>query len=309
MAHYVIHASRLLGYRAPAPEYVPLAGAARIAAWLAEARANGPSAWLNTNAASAVRVAMAAKEMGLDISGSLFRCGGEPLTPGKEKVIEDSGCRVVCHYSMGEIGRIGIACAKAQAVDDVHVLSDKIAVIRHAKPMTPKNEVLVNFYTTLLATPPKLMLNVESGDHGVLERRSCGCVWDRLGYNLHFHTIRSYEKLTSEGMNFLGSGLIQLVEEVLPEHFGGYPTDYQFVEVEEDGLPKVELVVSPRVGKVSESDIVTVVLQYLDRIHGQAGHYGDPWREAKTLRVTRQEPYATGSSKVLALHVPQLKSP
>ena len=53
---------------------------------------------------------------------------------------------------------------------------------------------------------------------------------EALGYTTHIHTIRSWEKLTSEGMTFCGHDLIRLIEEVLPARFGGRPTDYQFVE-------------------------------------------------------------------------------
>jgi hypothetical protein len=60
------------------------------------------------------------------------------------------------------------------------------------------------------------MLNVESDDYGVVEERACGCALAEFGFNLHLHTIRSHEKLTSEAMNFLGHDLIRVVEEVLP---------------------------------------------------------------------------------------------
>jgi hypothetical protein len=114
---------------------------------------------------------------------------------------------------------------------------------------------------------------------------------------------RGYEKLTSEGMNFLGSDVIRLVEEILPKHFGGYPTDYQFLETEENGLPKVNLVVSPRVGLVEEDFIVAVVIDSLNAVIDGSDDYAGRWREGNTLRVLRQEPYSTGASKVFALHV------
>ena len=36
-----------------------------------------------------------------------------------------------------------------------------------------------------------------------------------------------------------------LVEQILPERFGGNATDYQLVEVEDGGMPFVEIVVIP----------------------------------------------------------------
>ena len=250
---------------------------------------------------------MAALDRGLNISGTVFRLGGEPFTDAKAEVLRSAGVRWASHYTMGEAGRIGVACATGEVVDDVHVLESKMAVIQRGRSGGSGDPVLVNIYTTIDATPPKLMLNVESDDYGVLHRRRCGCLFDRLGYHLHLHTIRSWEKLTSEGMNFLGSDLLTLVEELLPSNFGGSATDYQFLEEEERGLPKVTLLVSPRIGDVDEAAISEAVLEFLDSAPGSGGRYADPWREGDTLRVRRQEPVATQASKVLALHVTQKK--
>ena len=57
-----------------------------------------------------------------------------------------------------------------------------------------------------------------------------------LGFTTHLHTVRSYEKLTSGGVMFMGSMLHELLEETLPARFGGSPLDYQLVEEEEDGV-------------------------------------------------------------------------
>ena len=63
-------------------------------------------------------------------------------------------------------------------------------------------------------------------DYAVISHPHCGCPWEEMGYTQQLHTIRSYEKLTSEGMHFVGTDLIAVVEEVLPARFGGAPTDY-----------------------------------------------------------------------------------
>jgi hypothetical protein len=284
------------------PQHVPLNEAWRVAAWLEEQRAAGKPALLNTNAASGVRVAMAALERDMDISGTVFRLGGEPFTEAKASVLRSAGARAASHYTMGETGRIAIACPKGEAVDDAHIVEDKIAVIQKPRSGGSGAPVPVNVYTTLHPTTPKLMLNVESDDYGPLVRRSCGCLLEEVGYDLHLSDIRSWEKLTSEGMNFLGTDLLELVEAVLPARFGGSPTDYQFLEEEEGGLPKVSLLVSPRVGTVDETALIGTVLSFLGSTPGSQDDYGDRWREGGTLRVRREEPVATGASKVLALH-------
>lgn len=307
---YALRASRLYGHAVVAPEHVPLSEASRIAEWLAEKRGKGTPALLHTNSASGVRVCMAAKASGLDISGTLFRLGSEPLTPGRAQLVREAGCRAVPFYATGECGRIGMACSNPDAVDDVHLLTDKIAFIRRERSLAGGARVVANIYTTLLPSAAKLMLNVESDDYGVLEERSCGCLWDQLGFATHFHTIRSYEKLASEGMNFLGADLIKLVEDVLPARYGGSPTDYQIVEEEEltTGLPKVSLLVSPRVGPVDEAAAIDTVVRFLNSVPNASDDYGEHWREAGTLRLVRREPYATGASKILALHISKPES-
>jgi hypothetical protein len=109
-------------------------------------------------------------------------------------------------------------------------------------------------------------------------------------------------------MNFLGHDLIRLIEEVLPARFQGAPTDFQFVEHETpDGLPEVRLLVSPRVGAVSEDDVAAAVIDFLNDLPGAGGAFGERWREGGNLRVLRREPYATQASKVLALHTMKRK--
>nr|ADC35832.1 hypothetical protein [uncultured bacterium 89] len=90
---------RFYGGERLVPEYTPIAQAGKVARWLAQQRERGRPAYLDTLASAAVRVCKAAAQSGLDIRGTLFRVGGEPLTPGKVRVIQESGCRVICHYS------------------------------------------------------------------------------------------------------------------------------------------------------------------------------------------------------------------
>jgi hypothetical protein len=295
----VIAASRLAGTPIPVPEHVPLERAVEVARWAAGQVAAGRPPFINTNAASCVRVCLAAEEAGLDLAGTLFRSGGEPLTEGKVAVMARVGARVVCHYTMSETGRIGVACAHGTAVDDVHILTDKLAVIRRQPAGAGHTAVMANVYTSLSASIPKLLLNVESDDYGVLEERRCGCLLDRLGLHLHMSAIRSWEKLTSEGVAIGSQTLLRLLEEVLPGRFGGAPGDWQLVEEEEEGLPRVRILASPRIGPLDEAEVVAAVLTALN-----ARESGDlRWAAAGTLRLLRREPYATGASKILALHV------
>ncbi len=303
LTRYTVLASRWHGQPVPAPEAVPFDEAWRVAEWLAAKTRAGTPALLSTNTASIVRACAAAAERGLDIAGTVFRGIGEPLTPAKHRIALAAGCRTISVYSTGEAGRLGQPCAAPAAIDDSHVLTDKLALLQRPHALPDGTVIDVNVYTTLLPITPKLMLNVEIGDCGVLERRRCGCPFGELGFDLHLHTVHSYEKLTSEGMNFLGHDLIQLIEEVLPARFGGQPTDYQLVEREEDGLTRIALVVSPHVAGLDEAAAVDAVVGFLNRTPGASGDYGELWRRARTLSVVRREPHATLAGKVSPLHV------
>jgi hypothetical protein len=302
---YAVLMSRAWGRPLPAPQFTPLDQAVVVARWLAQKKAAGTPALLDAAVSSAVRVGLAAREHGLDIEGTFVRVGSEPITEARARLIKEAGCRMSCTYSLAEVGRLGVGCSAATAVDEVHVVIDRVALLQRPR-VVGGSTVGALFCSTLHPGVPKVMVNVELGDYGVLTERACGCPFDRLGYRHHLHTIRSYEKLTSEGMHFMGTELLHLVEVVLPARFGEHPTDYQLVEDEEGGLPRVSLVVSPRVGEIDEALMVATTLDALGS--GQRGRDGRSmmagyWRNARTLRVVRREPYATPAAKILALHV------
>jgi hypothetical protein len=304
MTGYTILASRVWGTPIPVPEDTPVHEAGKVARWLAEKRAQGTPALLNASASSCVRVCLAASDLGLEIAGTVFRVGGEPFTEGKARVLRESGCCALVHYGMTEIGRIGMPCASPRALDDVHLASDRLAVIQRERILGSGVGSVGAFYlTTLHPRSPKLMINTESGDYGTLEDRECGCAIGKLGLSRHLHSIRSYEKLTSEGMQFLGDELVSVLEVTLPARFGGSASDYQLVEQEVDGLPRVHLVVSPRVGALDEKQVIACFLRALATGPEYRRMMAGIWRQAKTLQVVRREPYATPSAKILPLHV------
>jgi phenylacetate-coenzyme A ligase PaaK-like adenylate-forming protein len=285
------------GWKFPRPEYTPAADAIRVAEWLGDQV--GGAVCLTTPSA-AVRTCAVATERGLDISGTLFVLVGEPFTEAKAGVIAAAGCRAATHYAMVEAGMIGLACHAPTQPDDVHLVSDKIATIQvHRGGDNGAARALM--HTSLLAAAPKVMLNVESGDAGVIEERDCGCGVLPASYRRHLHTIRSYEKLTSEGMHFVGARLITLVEEVLVRRYGGRPTDWQFVEQEESGMPKVSLVASPSIGALDDRDVVRTALEYLGQRGAGERLMSEVWENGETLRVVRAEPHVTAAGKVQAL--------
>ena len=296
--------SKLRGSALPKPEYTPPEDAGRVAEWLAEAKRRTGPALLHTTPGSAVRVCLAADELGIDISDSFFRLGGEPYTPARARVVAAAGCRAASNYYMVELGGyLGLACASAEEFDDVHLLTDKVAVVQRDKHLDHEATVGALSYTTLHPLSPKVLINLASDDYGVLRRRDCGCPIGRSGFGLHLHGIRSHDKLTSEGVTFIGSDLIKLVEEVLPSRFGGSATDFQLVEGDDHGLPSVAIVVSPRIGDIDEDKVVETMISFL-RSSGRAqAMMAEMWRTSGTLRVVRRQPYVTAAAKIPALHV------
>jgi hypothetical protein len=301
----VLAAARLVGKPLATPEHIQLGDPLPIVRWLAGVRAQGEPGLLDTSASSAVRVCLAAQEAGLDISGSVFRVGGEPYTPARDRVIRSAGCRGFSRYSMAESGNLGLPCARPQAIDEVHLVTDKVAVLQRDREVGEGGtRVGALFLTTLLPHCPKLMINVESDDYGTLLERDCGCLLGEVGFSLHLHGIRSYGKLTAGGMHFLGGEIIWILEELLPLRFGGGPTDYQLVEEErEDGLSQVNLLVHPRLGEIDESRIVATVLAALGNRGDAPRMMARYWRDGETLQVLRREPHSTAAAKVLPLHL------
>ena len=297
--------SRLTGRPLPAPEHVPPEEVERIISWLAAMKQRGTPAILEASASAAVRVCAEAQRRGIDISGSVARVGGEPFTPAKAEILAAAGVTGLNHYAMMEFGALGLACAAPLEIDDSHVLTDRIGVISRPLSAGERGETVPSLlYTTLQPTSSKLAINVESGDYGTLVERDCGCGLGELGLRTHVSGMRSYDKLTSEGVTFGGTALYELIETVLPARFGGSPTDYQLVEEEEEGgLPKVSVVVAPRVGAIDEGEVVSSVVQALRALPRGGRLMTEQWLQGDTLRVVRREPYATSSSKVLPLHL------
>jgi hypothetical protein len=154
-----------------------------------------------------------------------------------------------------------------------------------------------------------LFLNVENGDYATLDRRDCGCALEKVGFKLHLHHVRSYEKFTSEGMNFFYGDLYELFEKAFPREFGGGPGDYQLVE-EEDGnsQTRLTLVVHPAVGHLDEGKILVRLRAALADGSRTNRFTTWIWQDAGTFRIRREAPHMSARGKVLPLHISQAKT-
>ena len=297
---------RLFGVPIPWPEPVPLDQAIAVARWATETLRIHGVCLIVTHVSMAMRVCVAAQEHGFDLSGAVFWGSGEPPTPAKVRVITRTGARFVPHYAFTETGYVGFGCDQPAEINDLHFFKDILALIQYPRQV-PGSEITVDafHFTTLLSTAPKLMLNVESDDYGIIETRSCGCPLESYGYTDHLRGIRSFSKLTGEGVTLVGSEMISILEEVLPARFGGGPLDYQLLEEEdEQGFTRLSLLISPRVGAVDEQSVIDTVLESLRRSIS-ANLTWAIWSQTKILRVKRMEPIWTARGKLMPLHLLQ----
>jgi hypothetical protein len=304
---YLIVMGRFFGVLIPSPESVPLDQAGMVARWAFETIKSYGACLVRTHTSMAVRVCAAAKEEGLDLTGTTFMGGGEPPTPAKVREIMRVGACWVPTYFFAETGSVGWGCAQPADGNDLHLFKHLSALIQYPRQV-PGSEITIDafHFTSLLPTAPKIMLNVESDDYGVIETRSCGCPLEGYGFTEHIRHVRSFRKLTGEGVTLVGNEMIKILEEVLPMRFGGSPLDYQLLEEEDEGgFTRLNLLVSPKIKIPNEEEIIEAVLNALGRSSVSADLAQSIWREAKTLRVKRMDPIWTARGKLMPLHLSQ----
>jgi hypothetical protein len=305
-SYYLIACMRAAGIAVPWPEYVPMDQALVVAQFAAAAVREHGRVLMRGGTSRAVRVAIAAHDAGLDLSGVTFMGAGEPATDGKLRQVERVGARFVSNYGMSDAGLPGPGCAKRVGVSDYHLLTDTIALFPYPHRVEGIGVTVSAFViTTLLPISPKVMLNVETDDFGIVEERHCGCELESCGYTTHLREVRSYSKLTGEGATLIGDDMVHILETVLPARFGGTSFDYQLMEDEdEQGLTRLFVVVSPRIALENERAVIACVLDGLRRTSPAADAARLRWQNAQTVGVRRGEPVWTGR-KFLPLYMPR----
>jgi hypothetical protein len=208
-------------------------------------------------------------------------------------------------YAFTEAGAVGAGCAHPVDGNDLHLMKDTLALIQHPRRVPGSGiEVPAFYFTALLPTVPKILINVESDDYGIVEQRRCGCPLEDAGYPEHIREVRSFRKLTGEGVTLVGSDMERILEQVLPSRFGGGPLDYQLIERENDrGQTKLVLFVDPRVEIVDEQAIIETLYDELSRGDSAADIARAFWQQGNTLTVERAAPVWTGRGKLMPLHL------
>jgi hypothetical protein len=301
--HAALTVARAAGARVSWPVHVPFEEAVRLARWANEQVRLHGACTIHASVSRILRIAVAAREHGIDLRGTVLRGGGEPPTPAKVSQIAVSGATFRSSYAFSEVGTVGSSCLTADGPNDQHFMEDHLAMIQASRAVPGFSiEVPAFCYTSLLTTAPKLLLNVESDDYGTVDRRPCGCPWESLGFTTHLRDIRSFRKLTGEGVTLVGSDMERILDELLPARYGGSALDYQFAEEEDaSGFTRLTLRVAPQVALPDESEVLDYVLGALERAGGGAALAQTTWRQAGTLRLRREAPTLTSRGKMMPL--------
>jgi len=297
-------ASRLAGVPLPRLQHVPLDAPLPIARWMRAILAKGDIPHLWAFPSSAVTLCRAAEEAGIDITGARFTITGEPVTTTRLSAIRRAGVVAVPDYGSADSGgSVTYGCLSPEAPDDVHLFQDLNALIQADAAPFPSGALLIS---SLRPTVPFMLLNVSMGDCAAVTDRRCGCPMEALGWRTHLHTIRSFEKLTAGGMTFVDTDVIRVLEQVLPDRFGGSPVDYQLIEGEaEDGRPQLSLLIHPRVGPLDARAVEEAFLGAIGTGSGAARIMAHQWREGRMLRVEREPPRTGVLGKILHVWAPR----
>jgi hypothetical protein len=310
-ARYLRLLGRAGGCRFPPPQYRGLDQPERLAAWLASQLRDGQPLLLWASSSAGARLGLAATQAGLDLRGATILTTGEAVTDARRQQMAGSGVQVIPAYSSVDVSAPAYGCATPLRTDELHVMDDRCALITHRRPASDGGPLdggpldggpLVDALLSTALTPaaPKIALNCETGDHGLIEQRDCGCLFGALGLRRHLSEIRSFEKLTGEGVTFARTNVQQIVEEILPARFGGTLLDYQLAEEESpDGPTRLVLRVSPSVGDVDESALRATLLAELGRGGESDAYNARLWHGAGTVQVRREPPHVTRAGKVL----------
>jgi hypothetical protein len=302
---YILLWANAFGARIPWPTVLKSSQAWILARWMRGALARRGRCLYYGFASLALRACIAAEQAGWDLTGLTIRAGGEPLTPAKAAGMRRAGARPFAGYGMAEAGTVGIGCVRPNDDDDVHLTRDAFALVTHPHQVESVGMTVPAFnITTLLDSTPKLMLNYQLDDYGIVEERDCGCPIDAYGYTTHLRQIRSYSKLLGESVTLIGNEMVRIVEEVLPALFGGSPLDYQLLEQEdEQGLTRLYLIIHPRIAIADEAQVVEAVLNGMRESSPTADAARLLWQDTRTIQIKRMEPKITGRGKFFPLHI------
>jgi hypothetical protein len=251
-----------------------------------------------------MRLCNLAEKNNLRLSNVIFYWTNEPLTSRRREKMETQGAGIMATYGCREIGHMAFSCPFcSRQQDQYHLSSDIVGLIERQREVAAGLNIRAFLWTGLLLDLPKIMINVENGDYGRIEKINCPCLYGSLGLGTRLSNIRSFEKLLSEEMAFFGERLGALVEEVLPDEFGGNDFDYQFVQ-EEDGLGKRQLCLyaSPALGQINAEVVRGLIYKYLEKDDCGQGIIAAIRKQSEIIPIRRLKPITTPRGKIWSFY-------
>jgi hypothetical protein len=289
------------------PEYLYPGDFEPIIHWIAENRRQGKRCCIATVISNATRIARKALQAGISLEHVTFVMGGEPLTQNKKRVMDEAGARIALHYGPGGVYGGALGCGNPDFIDEMHVPTTMFTLLEHPIPRD-YGGLLVHplMQTTTHQAAPRFLINVENGDYATMISRDCGCLLEKVGFTQHIHTVRSFEKMTGEGMNYSAADLFDLLENTLPSEFGGGPGDYQLVEEEDErGQTCLTLVVHPEVGELDNEKLLSRLQVGLAQGSRNHRFISKIWQDAGTFRIKRELPHSSARGKIFPVHIKQ----
>ena len=206
--------------------------------------------------------------------------------PERSAGIKASGRCYVTSYSMTEVRsdwssvreRIGCDRRSRHARQDCAASSDRK---RPSRRRACRNVLPLE---SCSGQGPKILINVETDDFGILEERDCGCPLGDLGLHQHLRQIRSVGKLTGRGITLVASDIVDIIEDILPGKFGGTAQDYQLVEEEDEGTGATQPASAGRVHRFTLTDEDAPARALLEALSQGTSRGKPPERDAAERR-------------------------
>jgi hypothetical protein len=293
---------KLLGLRVPYPTYLEQNDFLPAAAYIKERLAAGEFVGMQGFVSSIARVAEAALSNGLDLTGSLALTSGEALTDAKRQLIQSSGIKVYSNYATTDFGGIGMPCSQMTG-NCSHVMKHAIALVAR-KGDSAWTDLQVNslYATSLLPLAPRIFINAEIGDTGVIEKATCDCLFSKIGFDLQVRDVAAISMVTAQGMTIEITELVPLLEEKLPARFGGVPGDYQLCEAEAGPQTEIVLRIRPGASAAPPNDILKHFLDEVKRVYGGSLSVVS-WLHSEGIRAEVVPPVLAATGKFRAVRL------
>jgi hypothetical protein len=282
----------------PSPRYVPTSDPEPVVRWLVDALHRNGVAALTGYASSLTAAARWASEHGIALDGVVAYPSSEPVTIGKLAAMRAAGMRPYPTYAFTPEGTMALSCDECDD-EEYHLWDHELAVIARRRTRGDDTEVDALLLTSLAAEAPRVLVNVENDDYGVVRPDvDCSCGLAALGLRTRISNIRGISKVVAAGISLDGEVFDRLVERELPDRVGGGAGDYQFVEREGSSGTTMSLRVHPDVDLNEEHlrDAVDAVLRTTDNGVLAAA----VWERNGGLSIERSAPLVTKAGKTLS---------